>query len=200
MPANVEFKARLRNAAAAHAIAARLSGAGGEPIPQTDIFFEASSGRLKLRILGPARAEWISYQRTDSAAPRRSDYRIAPAANPAELIQVLAPALTVTGVVKKERRLYRYGQARIHIDRVDGLGDFLEIEVVLRPEQPEAEGHAMANDLLRRFGVAPDDLLGCAYVDLMREAGVALDWRTAVEQTLSPSHAGVSVQTSPARL
>jgi predicted adenylyl cyclase CyaB len=198
MPANVEFKARLQDAAAAHAIAARISGGGGELISQTDVFFAASSGRLKLRIMGPTQAELISYERTDAAAARRSDYRIAPATNPGELVQVLAQALTVAGVVNKERWLYRYGQTRIHIDRVEGLGDFLEIEVVLRLGQREAEGHEMANDLLRRFGLAPDDLIGCAYIDLMRDAGVHIDWRTAVKQIL-PSRAGVSAQTSPAQ-
>lgn len=42
---------------------------------------------------------------------------------------VLSEALGVQGVVKKERRLYMVGQTRVHLDRVEGLGDFLELEV-----------------------------------------------------------------------
>lgn len=160
------------NPESAHAVAARLSGGGGERIPQTDVFFRAPGGRLKLRMLED-RAELISYHRADEAAARRSEYHVAPVTHPGELRQALAHALGEAGVVRKERRLYLVGQTRIHIDRVEDLGDFLEIEVVLRPDQPEAEGRAIAEDMLRELGVEINDLIGCAYVDLLQEKGKA---------------------------
>jgi predicted adenylyl cyclase CyaB len=167
MPANIEFKARLRDAAAAHATAARISGSQGELIEQKDVFFAVPTGRLKLRILGPERAELIAYQRADTAAARRSDYRISPVSHPAELAEVLTRALGVVGVVSKQRWLYRFGQTRIHIDRVRGLGDFLEIEVVLRDGRPDEEGHEIARQMLGEFGVSADQLVACAYLDLL---------------------------------
>ncbi len=61
------------------------------------------------------------------------------------------------------------GQTRVHLDQVEGLGDFLELEVVLHPDQPEAEGVAIADDLLRRLGIAHDQLVQGAYIDLLGE-------------------------------
>ena len=58
-------------------------------------------------------------------------------------------------------------QTRVHIDCVEGLGDFLEFEVVLRPGQSEAEGSLIADDLLKQFEIDRSALIGQAYVDLL---------------------------------
>ena len=63
--------------------------------------------------------------------------------------------------------MYLVGQTRIHIDRVQDLGDFLELEVVLRPGQSASEGKAIAEALLVEFGIAADQLIGEAYIDLL---------------------------------
>ena len=47
---------------------------------------------------------------------------------------ILEQILPVTGSVRKRRLVYHVGQTRVHLDRVEGLGDFLELEVVLRPD------------------------------------------------------------------
>jgi len=70
-------------------------------------------------------------------------------------------------VVRKTRTLYFAGQTRIHIDQVAGLGDFLELEVVLQPEQSDAEGKIIAAALLSDFGIDKEQLIGRAYVDLL---------------------------------
>lgn len=67
------------------------------------------------------------------------------------------------------------GQTRVHIDEVDGLGEFLELEVVLRPDQSEEDGQEIAHDLLREFKISPQDLISEAYIDLLlREKGSAV--------------------------
>jgi predicted adenylyl cyclase CyaB len=77
----------------------------------------------------------------------------------------------VRGVVRKTRYLYLAGQTRIHLDDVEGLGHFMELEVVLRADQSDAEGQAIAEDLMVRLGVRKDDLLEGAYMDLLEKSG-----------------------------
>ena len=60
------------------------------------------------------------------------------------------------------------GATRIHLDRVEGLGDFLELEVTLQDGQAEAEGTALAQDLMARLGVHAGQLVSGAYLDLLR--------------------------------
>jgi len=167
MPSNVEIKAILRNRTAAEAIAARLSDRRRQRIRQEDIFFHSDGARLKLRILGPKRGELIRYQRADVAGPRGSHYSIARTRDPERLREILGQTLGITGVVRKTRTLYRVGQTRIHIDRVEGLGHFLELEVVLRPGQTETEGTAIARQIFRNFMIEDDQLVATAYVDLL---------------------------------
>ncbi|XP_041576625.2 uncharacterized protein [Taeniopygia guttata] len=84
---------------------------------------------------------------------------------------VLSQSLGVLGTVRKERLLLLLGQTRLHLDRVEGLGDFLELEVVLRPEQSEQDGQRVAQELLRDLGVADSDLVPGAYLDLLLALG-----------------------------
>jgi predicted adenylyl cyclase CyaB len=87
------------------------------------------------------------------------------------LLEILTKTLGKIGVVKKNRTLYLVGQTRVHIGRVEDLGDFLELEIVLRPEQSEAEGKDIAESLLLRFGIDRQQLIGEAYVDLLADRG-----------------------------
>ena len=167
MPANIEIKARLSNPAAAEAIAIRLSDFGPELIHQEDVFFHAEAMRVKLRIFSPDCGELIRYERADTAEARLSQYSIAATSDPQSLLEILSKILGVAGIVKKERALYLAGQTRIHIDRVQDLGDFLELEVVLRPGQSAAEGKVIAEGLLAEFGISAEQLIGEAYIDLL---------------------------------
>ena len=83
---------------------------------------------------------------------------------------ILSQILPVAGIVKKVRWFYRVGQTRIHLDRVDGLGDFVELEVVLRPDQEQREGIAIAQELMSRLGIVEDQLVKVAYIDLLLTA------------------------------
>ena len=167
MPSNIEIKAVLTNRAAAEATAARLSEVGPETIHQEDFFFSSNGARLKLRVLAPDYGELIRYERADIADARPSRYLIARTPDPQILFEILTATLGRTGVVRKTRTLYFAGQTRIHIDQVAGLGDFLELEVVLRPDQSDADGEIIAAALLSDFGIDKEQLIGKAYVDLL---------------------------------
>jgi len=169
MPANIEIKARVRDFDDLRQRAETLSGAPCETIPQVDTFFRVDKGRLKLRDLGAGRAQLIFYQRSDQDGPKRSDYSIATIADAENLIRVLTLAYGIRGVVKKTRYLYLVGQTRVHVDDVEGLGHFMELEVVLHDGQSDAEGQAIAEDLMQKLGVQKSDLLEGAYMDLIEK-------------------------------
>jgi predicted adenylyl cyclase CyaB len=167
MAANVEIKAFLRNRERVEAIAAGLSDVGPELIQQEDHFFHCNGARLKLRILALDRGELIRYERADLAGARCSHYLIARSSDPMILLDILTKTLGRVGLVKKERTLYLIDQTRVHLDRVSNLGDFLELEVVLRAGQSEAEGQRIADTLLSTLSIDKGDLIGEAYVDLL---------------------------------
>ncbi len=169
MPTNVEIKARVRDPEAMKKRVVSIADGAGERLLQEDTFFQVAKGRLKLRILAPDRGELIYYEREDSSGPRPSAYFLARTPAPASLSQVLTKALGVRGTVRKERLLYRKGRTRIHLDRVEGLGSFLELEVELGPGEAREDGDAEARDLMTRLGIGEDDLVTVAYVDLLEE-------------------------------
>jgi predicted adenylyl cyclase CyaB len=170
MPTNIEVKARVRDFSSLKARAESLSETPVQTIPQVDTFFLTQRGRLKLRELGPEAAQLIYYERPDQGGPKRSDYDIFETQDPEHLKSVLGRALGVRGVVKKVRHLFRIGQTRLHLDDVEGLGRFMELEVVLMPEQSEAQGRAVAARLLSELGIEETDLLEAAYMDLLELA------------------------------
>jgi predicted adenylyl cyclase CyaB len=167
MPTNIEIKVALDNRATAEAIAVRLSDSGPETIRQEDTFFRCDGARLKLRVLGSERGELIRYERSDVADARCSRYLIARTTDPEALKEILGKTLGITGVVRKTRTLYLRGQTRMHIDEVERLGTFLELEVVMRDGQTEAEGKTTAENLMLEFGIDKQQLIPKAYIDLM---------------------------------
>lgn len=170
MPRNIEIKARARDWAALHAAAKRLASEPPQRIAQVDTFFLTPRGRLKLREFSRESGELIYYERPDTHQAKTSHYQIVPTHEPQALGALLAAVLGVRGVVRKERWLYLAGQTRIHLDRVEGLGEFLELEVVLTETQTIDDGRQIAWTTQRQLGVDDRDLLDRAYIDLLEEA------------------------------
>ena len=169
MPANVEIKARIHSVAGLLPLARALGDdEHAQLIRQDDTFFTVPNGRLKLRVFADGLGELIHYQREDEAGPKLSNYVISPVAEPDSLREALTRACGVLGRVRKERILVLVGSTRIHLDQVEGLGDFLEIEVVLQPGQTEGQGVAEAHALMARLGVQANALQRGAYLDLLR--------------------------------
>lgn len=167
MAINIEIKARARDKTVLQARAEALTDSPPVVIVQEDTFFHTPHGRLKLRELAPNRAQLVYYERPDQRGPKRSEYYLFETNQPAALKTLLSQALGVRGVVRKTRTLYLHQQTRIHLDEVEGVGTFVELEIVLRNRQSEAEGQAIASYLMQELGIAPSDLIEGAYIDLL---------------------------------
>ncbi|KAG7278590.1 hypothetical protein CRUP_013332 [Coryphaenoides rupestris] len=153
MPSNVEIKARVDGVSLLAEKASALSQSEGTIIKQRDTFFHCSQGRLKLRDLMDGSGQLIFYERPDTDGPKLSRYSISPTSDPQALREVLSGALGVKGEVLKERRLFLIGQTRVHLDTVDGLGHFMELEV--------------AQGLMKQLDVPEANLVSGAYMDLL---------------------------------
>lgn len=168
MNRNVEIKARVTDLAAVRKVAEQLADTGPVVLEQEDTFFHCPTGRLKLRHFGDSRpAELIYYWRGDSPGPKESRYVVHRTSDPSGLFAVLSAALEVRATVRKRRTVYLVGSTRVHLDEVEGLGQFVELEVVLRPDQQTSEGIDIAGDLMARLGITPTQLIDRAYVDLL---------------------------------
>lgn len=171
MARNVEVKARIDSVEALLPRARSLADGPEQRIEQDDTFFVCAHGRLKLRDFGDGHGELIHYQRADSEGPKLSDHVRAPSSDPAALREALTRAhgaAAVLGRVRKTRWLLMVDQTRVHLDRVEGLGDFMELEVVLHDGQDVADGEAIAEALLAQLGIADHQRLAGAYLDLLR--------------------------------
>lgn len=171
MARNIEIKARVASLAAVESLAAALSGKEPVAIAQDDTFFACPDGRLKLRAFSDGTGELIFYRRADDTGPKESFYVISPTSSPDTLRDALGLAYGVIGRVRKQRLLFMTGRTRIHLDRVEGLGEFLELEVVLRDGESAEAGMAEARELLASLRIAPEQLVSGAYLDLLAQRG-----------------------------
>jgi homotetrameric cytidine deaminase len=140
---------------------------------QRDTYFGAPRGRLKLREEEPGEAHLIAYERADEAAARTSAYRVAPVAAPRELRAALEAALGVTQVVDKRRRLLLWESVRIHLDDVDGLGRFVELEAVAGGESDLGREHEQVRMLSEILGIGAGSIQTGSYADALAEGGGA---------------------------
>jgi adenylate cyclase class IV len=202
---NLELKVGCPDEAALDALAARAAAGGAirqRAMGQRDTYFIVPRGRLKLREwhledptgrvtagetpdhaeAGATGAILIAYDRPDEAGSRVSDYLISPVPDAGTMRAALARALGTRAVVEKRRVLYLWGRTRIHLDRVAGLGAFVELETLL-DRFPIAHGVPGAEALRRRaaeeehravvagLGLDALPVIAGSYSDLLDAAG-----------------------------
>lgn len=169
MNRNIEIKARISDFEALMDRVVRIADSGPTIIDQEDTFFKSRKGRLKLRKFSEAEGELIYYDRPDAVTPTECNYILVPISTPDDIGRALSESLGIRGVVRKRRTLYLAGQTRIHVDDVEGLGRFVELEVVLREGQSPGDGERIAHDLMERLQIAEEKLVERAYIDLLEQ-------------------------------
>jgi homotetrameric cytidine deaminase len=172
---NLELKARdpepQQTAARCRALGASDEGV----LQQRDTYFAGRHGRLKLREQDASPAELIAYRRPDTREAEKSAFIRAGVADPAALREALGAALGETVVVVKRRRLWMWEKVRIHLDDVQGLGTFIELEAMVGPglNTPEEAAEKVAR-LRSKLAIADDALVAAGYSDLLLDGAEAL--------------------------
>ncbi|HEX2414060.1 MAG TPA: cytidine deaminase [Thermoleophilaceae bacterium] len=193
MPAarrNIELKARDADPGRTLRLALALGADDRGEILQRDIYFTRARGRLKLREQEPGESELIQYRRADATEARASSYRRVAAAGPEGLKEALHEAYGTLVVVEKRRRLLIWEDVRIHLDDVEGLGSFVELEAVAPPESDLASEHDKVARLRDELRIEDARLVATSYSDLLLESEDRL--LRVAEEAMQNAHAPYS--------
>lgn len=169
MPFNVEIKARCDDQERIRRLLqARRARFIGED-HQIDTYFRVPHGRLKLRE-GNIEHHLIHYHRPDQEGPKGSDVLLYKPHPEAGLKALLTRALGVLVVVDKRREIYFIDNVKFHIDRVEGLGTFVEIEAIDEDGSIGTERlKEQCQHYLDLFDLPPVSLIAVSYSDLLLE-------------------------------
>jgi adenylate cyclase, class 2 len=165
MAQNLEIKARILSLSEAMRVAKSLPTQSKGILRQRDIYYSVSHGRLKLRILQHRSAELIYYKRPNKKGQRYSDYYVMPVPNVKMTDAFYTAAFGQKIIVEKQRRLYCYKNARIHLDTVRGLGAFIEFEVLVKYGKKQAL--TVLKFLSTQFAIKRSATIAVSYSDLL---------------------------------
>lgn len=163
---NIEIKARYSDRDRAERMLSSLGAGPAGVFQQRDTYFNVADGRLKLRQLAVDEGQLIHYRRDDTTGPKRSDYEISATTDPDALRSILNQLIGTWIEVEKTRQVWLWENVRIHLDDVDGLGQFVELEAVTE-EQGVEESRERVETLMRALEIGPDQLIEGSYSDMV---------------------------------
>lgn len=167
MHLNFEFKAKAHNLPALEERLQEQQPRFVGEDHQKDTYFHVAHGRLKLRE-GNIENALIHYQRPDTADAKTSDVILYQHQPDATLKQALTAALGVKVVVEKKRKIYFIGNVKFHFDRVEGLGEFVEVEAIDRDGAIGLEQlKVQCATYIQLFGIRREDFISVSYSDLL---------------------------------
>jgi len=137
---------------------------------QLDTYYNVPRGRLKLRVVNGSSGQLVFYLREDVSQPKESKVYLAPIDRPGELAAVLAEALGVKCIVDKVREVYNWRGVEVHLDKVRGLGEFLEFELEVSAGNEE-KGKKLLEDLLNELEIGAENLVPISYGELILKKG-----------------------------
>lgn len=164
---NVEIKARCADPVRIRRLLMERNARFIGEDRQVDTYFHVASGRLKLRE-GTIERALIHYQRDDRPGPKRSEVMLYDPGPGDTLKALLTRALGVWVVVDKRREIYFIDTVKFHLDQVEGLGAFVEIEAI---DETGAIGEeklrTQCEQYMTLFQIRPEDLDSGSYSDLL---------------------------------
>ncbi|MPZ98402.1 MAG: CYTH domain-containing protein [Dehalococcoidia bacterium] len=163
---NIEVKARVEDPARLVGRVLELGATLAWERHQRDTFFAVPDGYLKLREMEGG-AELIAYRREPASEPRPSDYEVAKVDEPLQVAALLRGRFGVRGVVEKQRRCFQWRHTRIHLDEVEGLGPFVELETVVSGGLSNEAAEAEAREVMERLEIDPAAAVPGAYLELI---------------------------------
>lgn len=169
---NIELKATDPDPIASLDVCRRLGAEDRGTIVQRDTYFEVARGGLKLREEQPGRPHLIQFERANEPQQRESRYRVIEVSDGPALSAALDAAIGIRGVVAKRRRLFLWENVRIHLDEVEQLGNFVELEAVAPADSDLAHEYRLVAQLREALGIDDQRLVALGYAaQLLRDGG-----------------------------
>lgn len=164
---NIEIKAKSNRQDAIREILKSKNASLKGIDHQIDTYFKVNNGRLKLRE-GKIENYLIYYQRENKEGPKQSDVTLLEIDNKSVIKEILTKSLGILVVVDKEREIYYIDNVKFHIDAVEGLGTFVEIEAI---DNDNTIGKdkllEQCQFFLNLFDISKEDLISVSYSDLL---------------------------------
>ncbi len=135
---------------------------------QRDIYYNVPKGNLKIRETNDCGDFLIWYKRRKKSEPKLSEYYIYHLSESKELKKFLEIALGEKVIVEKIRKVFKYKNVRIHLDRVKGLGNFIELEAVLSENEMDRESKISLRFLIEKIGIKREDLIKNSYSEMFK--------------------------------
>lgn len=168
---NVEIKFELRDAALCRAVIARLGARLAATLRQRDTYFRVPDGRLKKREVEGEVTEWVEYHRQNRPTARLSHFRIY--TEQEALTRFGTLPLPVWVIVEKTREVWLMGEVRLHIDEVENLGRFFEIEALVTPRQHAGNARREVERVVKELGPILGEAIAVGYSDMLAAEGRA---------------------------
>jgi len=162
---NLEIKIKLENASHINSIRNSLNKLSRSAEKQTDIYYKVKNGRLKLRIINDKEGSLILYNRAENKGKRISHYTISKTKDFMELDFILSRQFEILVKVYKLREIFISDNIRVHLDKVSGLGNYLEIEIIYSDLK---EANKQMADLISRLSLDEKKFIKNSYSDLLK--------------------------------
>ncbi|MBL8746331.1 MAG: CYTH domain-containing protein [Phycisphaerae bacterium] len=163
---NVEVKHELREPDLCRSIIARLGARLAATLRQRDTYFRVPDGRLKKREVEGEGTEWIMYHRQNRPAPRLSHFTIY--TEQEALARFGLRPLPVWVIVEKSREVWLMNEVRLHIDEVERLGRFFEIEALVTPRRHVGLCREEVDRIVTELGpMVLGEVIAVSYSDMM---------------------------------
>jgi len=167
MATNIEIKAKCNNPITIKEILKSRNADFKGVDHQIDTYFKVANGRMKLRE-GNIETALIQYNRPNQAGPKKSDYVLYHPHPDSSLKQLLTQANGVLVVVDKIRSIYFIDNVKFHLDEVNDLGSYMEIEVIDSDDSiGEEKLLEQCQFYLNLLGIEESDLIENSYSDLL---------------------------------
>ena len=166
---NIEIKAKSNNQDKIREILKSKKAEFKGVDHQIDTYFKVNSGRLKLRE-GKIENHLIHYQRENKEGPKQSMVTLFKSEPKSSLKEILTKALGILVVVDKKREIYFIDNVKFHIDIVENLGTFVEIEAIDNDENIGKDKLLeQCQFFLNLLEISQEDLISVSYSDLLSQ-------------------------------